>query len=221
MLDYVTIHGDAASATSRWRFSGASRANTDNGRLYVTLTHALGDTTAAFFRDAARSSLVAQGAITGNSGTVGLTAQNASGLSGSVELLNAGVAEVLEIDLFYATGDDLAEVQGEVSGFLKADSFAGEQGFTAPCAAAKRVLDALLASRGWRGRRFDSLAPLAMAASHYALAFVYDHLTHRDGEPAAYQATRHRALARAALPAVELSIAGGCFFPFISVLTRA
>jgi len=221
MLDYVTIHGDAASATSRWRFAGASRANTDNGRLYVTLTQALGDTTASVFNDYARSRLVAQGAVTGNSGTVTLGAQNSSGLSGSVDLLNAGNAGSIELDVFYAGSDDLAEVQGEIAAFLKADSFAGEQGFTAPCASAKRILDALLASRGWRGRRFDSLAPLAMAASHYALAFTYDHLTHRDGEPAAFQANRHRALARAALPAVELSIAGNCFFPFTSVLTRA
>ena len=219
MLDYVTIHGDTG-ATSRWRFSGASRSNSDDGRLYVALTQNMGDTTVSVYRDAARSQLVAQGTLAGVTGQAALSAQNASGLSGSVELLNAAQGE-LELDVFYACGDDLAAGQGEVARFLTAGVFVGEQGFTAPCAWAKRMLDALLASRGYRGRHFDSLTPLCEPALHYALAFIYENLTQKEREPAEWQANHHRALARAALAGVELSIDGQCFFPFTPRVTRA
>lgn len=219
MLDYVTIHGDNA-ATSRWRFWGASRSNTHDGRLYVALTQNMGDTTVSVYRDAARSLLVAQGTLAGVTGQAALSAQNASGLSGSVELLNAPPG-TLELDVFYACGDDLAQAQGEIARFLNAGVFAGEQGFTAPCARAKRMLDALLASRGYRGRRFDSLTPLAEPAMHYALAFIYENLTQKEREPAEWQANRHRALAQAALAGVELAIDGQCFFPFTPRVTRA
>lgn len=219
MLDYVTIHGQGG-ATSRWRFSGASRSNSDDGRLYVSLAQNLGDTTVSVWRDSARSRLVAQGTLAGATGEAALDAQNACGLYGDVELVNA-VPATLELDVFYACGDDIARAQSEVSRFLNAGVFAGEQGFTAPCAWAKRMLDALLASRGLRGRRFDSLAPLCGPALHYALAFIYENLTQKEREPADWQASRHRALARAALAGVELSIAGQCFFPFTPRVTRA
>ncbi len=219
MLDYLTIHGDNG-ATSRWRFSGASRSNSDDGRLYVALTQNTGDTTVSVYRDAAHSLLVAQGTLAGSTGQIALAAQNASGLSGSVELLNA-VPGNLELDVFYACGDDLAGAQGEIARFLNAGVFAGEQGFSAPCAWAKRMLDALLASRGYRGRRFDSLTPLAEPALHYALASIYENLTQKELEPAEWQANRHRALARAALTGVELAIDGQCFFPFTSRIVRA
>ncbi len=219
MLDYVTIHGDNG-ATSRWRFSGASRSNSDDGRLYVALTQNMGDTTVSVYRDVARSHLVAQGTLAGVTGNAALAAQNASGLSGSVELLNAAPSEI-ELDVFYACGDDLAAGQGEIGRFLNAGLFAGEQGFSAPCAWAKRMLDALLASRGYRGKRFDSLTPLCEPALHYALAFIYENLTQKEREPAEWQANRHRALARSALMAVELAIDGQCFFPFTTRVTRA
>jgi hypothetical protein len=83
------------------------------------------------------------------------------------------------------------------------------------------MIDALLASRGYRGVRFDSLVPLCEPAMHYALAFIYENLTHRDGQPADWQANRHRVLARAALASVELAIDGQCFFPFTPRVTRA
>lgn len=219
MLDYVTIHG-GNGATSRWRFSGASRSNTDDGRVYVAHTQAMGDTTVSVYRDAARSQLVAQGTLAGATGQLSLNAQNASGLSGSVELLNAAPCDI-ELDVFHACGDDLAGAQGEIARFLNAGVFAGEQGFTAPCAWAKRMLDALLASRGYRGKRFDSLTPLCEPALHYALAFIYENLTQKEREPAEWQANRHRALARAALAGVELAINGQCFFPFTPRVTRA
>lgn len=219
MLDYVTIHGDGG-ATSRWRFSGVSRSNTHDGRLYVALTQNMGDTTVSVYRDAARSQLVAQGTLAGVTGQAALSAQSASGLSGSVELLNAAPRD-FELDVFYACGDDLAGARGEIVRFLNAGVFAGEQGFTAPCAWAKRMLDALLASRGYRGTRFDSLTPLCEPSLHYALAFIYENLTQKEREPAEWQANRHRALARAALMAVELAIDGQCFFPFNPRVTRA
>ncbi|KAA0214883.1 hypothetical protein EDM80_06040 [bacterium] len=217
MLDYVTIRGLAG--TSAWRFSGANRANTDHGRLYSTVVVSEGDAAISLYSDAARTAAVAGGTLPGGRGLLVLEALNHSGLSGRVRL-DAPSAGKGELDLFYACGDDLAALQAGIAGFLSAGRFAGEPGFDLPCASAKRTLDCLLQARQGPDR-LDSLQPLADVAAHYAMAFIYDFLTHRQGEPAAYLAEKYRRQAASALAALRLSVEGRPWFPFSHHVKRA
>lgn len=221
MLEYVTTHDDPSGVFSRWVLDGASRANTDHGRLYTRITQGSGTSTVSLFRDTAHTQPVAEGTLNGSvSGKVALAEQNSSGLSGSVELDGATPLNA-SIDVFYAADDDLTALQKSVSEFIEAGEFAGRPGFAEPLARAKRVMDALLNSRFPRGWRTDSLAPLSEATARYALFFIYDHLSTRPDDPGAGLARHWRREARLALPQIRLSVAGETTSPFISRVTRA
>ena len=112
MLEYATTHDDPAGVFSRWTLDGAGRDNTDNGRGYTRISEAGGDYTVSVYSDPERTTLVAQGTLTGStSGKVTLTEQNSSGLSGSVRLRNASVFDA-NVDVFYADDADLTPMRG-------------------------------------------------------------------------------------------------------------
>jgi hypothetical protein len=80
--------GDQASQLSNWSLSGFEKGvNTAaNGKIYVSLTKPAADTIVSLYKDSARTQLVAEGRIIGGaSGGVTLVAQNASGLTGTVD----------------------------------------------------------------------------------------------------------------------------------------
>lgn len=220
MLEYVTTHDDPQGVFSRWVLDGADRGNTDHGRLYTRVTEAGGDFTVSLFSDAARSALVAQGALDDDTGDVSLTAQNASGLSGSVRITDATTFEAV-IDAFYADDDDMAALHKGIDAFLIAGEFANRPGFADPLARAKRVMDALLNARLPRGRRADSLQPLADATARYALFFLYDHLSSRADDPSSHLAMRWRREARVMLPHIRLSLGGQLVQPFTAQILRS
>jgi hypothetical protein len=220
MLDYVTTHDDPDATLTRWVIDGASRTNTDHGRLYVRITQDA-DTTVSLYRDAARSVPVAEGTLVGDdTGEVTLTEENDSGLSGSVELQFASAMDAA-LDVFYADDADLIALQKCVADFLVSGQFGGRPGFADPLARAKRVMDAMLNARLPRGWRADSLQPLADATARFALFFIYDHLSSRDDDASAQRARYWRVQARAALPAIQLSIDGCLVRPFTPRVERA
>ncbi|MCC6573286.1 MAG: hypothetical protein IT462_05785 [Planctomycetes bacterium] len=221
MLDYVTIHGDPDGRTQRWDFSGATRANTDHGRLYASIEADGGDLVVSVYKDAARAALVAQGTLEGAAtGAVALTAQNASGLTGTAVLSAAAPTVAIELDVFYACDEDLAQIQGELSGFLVSGNFAGQPGFKAATTNAKREFDSWLAARGLAGTRFDGLQPLADVCAFLALAVVYRNLSRRSDDVATAFALAHDAQARKRLAALRVNVAGVSTTPFASILAR-
>lgn len=220
MLEYVTTHDDPNGVFSRWVLDGAERANTDNGRLHARVTQDAGNTTVSLYRDAARTELVADGNVTGDSGRVTLEVRNASGLAGTVDVRAAAPFDAT-IDVFYADDQDVVSLQKDVAGLLVDGAFAGRPGFAEPLALAKRVLDGLLDARLQPGWRADELSALADACARYALFFIYDHLsTNLDG-PASARALHWRREARLALPAIRLPISGVFHQPFQPRVLRA
>jgi hypothetical protein len=214
MLEYVTTHDHADTVFSDWLIDRASRANTDHGRLYVRLAQ----DTVRLYRDAARTLLVAAGSLEGNDVT--LTAENDSGLGGSMRVNFAGLLDAT-IDVFYADDDDVSALQKDVAGFLVNGDFAGRPGFADPLARAKRVMDALVNARLAPGWRADDLQPLAGATARFALFFIYDCLSSRADDAASHRASHWRREARTALAAVTLSISGQAATPFTPRVERA
>lgn len=104
----ITETGDENNQLSGWSFTGAKKGlNTDpNGKLYVTLTDTAGTRTVSCYKDAGRTQLVCQGSRSGN-GTVTLTQQNGSGLSGSVSVAYVANDNNIELKLefLFAVGD--------------------------------------------------------------------------------------------------------------------
>lgn len=80
-----TISGDTGSQLSSLSLTGETLQNTDNGTLYWNLTQTGGTSKVEIWKDADKASgnLVASGTRTGD-GSITLTAQNSSGISGSV-----------------------------------------------------------------------------------------------------------------------------------------
>ena len=220
MLEYVTTHDDPDATLTRWVIDGASRDNTDHGRLYVRIAQDA-DTTVSLYRDAARSLLVAEGTLVGDdTGEVTFTEENASGLSGSVEFQFASAMDAT-LDAFYADDADVLALQKCVEDFLYEGQFADRPGFADPLARAKRVMDVLLNARLPRGWRADSNQPLADATARFALFFIYDRLSSRDDDPSADRARHWRLEARAALAQIQLSIDGCLVRPFTPRIERA
>jgi hypothetical protein len=220
MLEYVTTHDDRDAVFSDWLIDGASRANTDHGRLYVRVTQDA-DTTISLYQDSAHTQLVAEGTLDGDdTGEVTLTEENGSGLSGGVHVNFAG-AQDATIDAFYADDADVTALRKDVAGFLTGGEFAGRPGFADPLARAKRVVDALLNARMRPGWRADDLQPLADVTARFALFFIYDYLTSRTDDAAAQRASHWRQEARAALPQIQLSINGCVVRPFTPRVERA
>jgi hypothetical protein len=86
----ITEAGDTSNQLSAWTFYNPSIANTNLGTVYWELLWTLAGqiTTINIFKDLAKTQLVASGTRSGNTtaGTITLTAQNASGLTGSVTI---------------------------------------------------------------------------------------------------------------------------------------
>ncbi len=222
MNDDITPRGDPHRRTALWVIHGATRANTDHGRLYVSLADVGDAMEVSLWSDPDHAWLVARGALSaGNNGPVELEPQNDSGLSGEVLLVNAEPTRVVELDVFYACDDDLAAIQGDIGAFLNDGQFAGRPGFSAATAAARRELDSWLEARGLARLRFDSLRPLADICAHLALAVIYRHLRRRGDDPASELAAFHDARARARLVALRLRSGGVEFIPFPGRVTRA
>ncbi|MBE7492727.1 MAG: hypothetical protein HS108_13365 [Planctomycetes bacterium] len=217
MLDYITQRG--ALPLTGWTFAGASRDNTDHGRLWVALAHDGGDVTVTLYRDELRLHAVAAGARSGP-GPIVLEPAGDSGLSGSVELAAPGEGAA-ELDVFYACDADLEARHTGLAAHLADGRFAGQPGFSLPCARAKRVLDAMLAARLGPDFRADCLAPLSEAAADYALCFVYQWLSTRPDDPAHELARRFAHSAREALPAIRLRRGAEVVTPFAARVARA
>jgi hypothetical protein len=104
----ITETGDQNNQLSNWSFTGAQKGvNTDpNGKLYVTLADTSGTRTVSCYKDASRTQLVCQGSRSGN-GTVTLSEQNNSGLSGSVSVTyTANDSDIeLKLEFRFAVGD--------------------------------------------------------------------------------------------------------------------
>lgn len=215
MPTYITIRD--LPGTSRWHFDGASRDNTEHGRLYVTITEAAGLFTVSAFADAGLARLVAQGT---GAAAVTLAAANDSGLTGSV-LLDESAPASGELDLFYACDADLTARHTGIEAFLHEGTFAGRAGFAEPCAQAKLVLDALLNARLGSGWRVDDLQALAPLAASYALSFLYDFLSTQPDDAAFALSRRFRADAREALGQLRLSVNGHTLRPFEPRVLRA
>jgi len=221
MLDYVTTHDDPNAVFDHWVLDGASRANTDDGRAYVRLAQAGGDTTVSLYRDAARTLLVASGTLAGSdTGTVQLAAQNGSGLSGSVEASFATPMDCV-LDVFYADDADVLALRRDVTAFLAGGNFADRPGFADPLSRAKRVVDAILAPRLCEGWKADSLRPLADITARFALFFIHDHLSSRADDAAANRASWWRLEALALLPSLRLQMAGRPIRPLTPRVVRA
>jgi hypothetical protein len=98
----ITETGDENNQLSDWSFTGAKKGvNTDrDGKLYVTLTDVSGTRTVSCYKDPSRTQqhLVCQGSRSGN-GTVTLTEQNNSGLSGSVSVTYTANDNNIELKL--------------------------------------------------------------------------------------------------------------------------
>lgn len=216
-LEFVTQHG--ALPLAGWSFAGASRDNTDHGRLWANLARDGDDFTLTLFRDALRTRTVADGARTGP-GVITLEAANDSGLAGAVDLLVEGEGTA-ELDVFYACDADLVARHADVSALLVEGNFAGQPGFSLPCARAKRVLDAMIYNRMGPGFRAESLQPLAHAATDYALAFLYDWLNTRPDDPARHLARHFIESARRSLDAIVLQRGAEVITPFAARIERA
>lgn len=85
----VTEAGDASNQMSSWVINGATAGETNSFVLYWTLTDSGGDRTVNVYKDSGGSNLVATGTRTGD-GSVTLTEQNSSGITGSVTVAYSG-----------------------------------------------------------------------------------------------------------------------------------
>lgn len=79
----TTVAGDTASSLTLFTITGATSSNTNGYKLYWKLTNSGSTRTINVYKDAAGSNLVASGSRTGD-GSITLTQQNTSGISGSV-----------------------------------------------------------------------------------------------------------------------------------------
>jgi hypothetical protein len=102
--------GDDSNQLSSWSLSGVELSNTDDFKLYWELTDSGGTRTVTLYKDSAKSSAVASGSKSGD-GSITLSEQNSSGLSGSVtvtytvddtdssNILKLGYIEIPTIDI--------------------------------------------------------------------------------------------------------------------------
>ena len=114
-LDYpfITV-GDSEPVAEAWRIEGFADENTDHGRLHVTAAIVGGLLRFSVYKDRAKTLLVLQGeAAAGARAT--LTAQNNSGLSGSVKV-NAVEATNLVLFLALATDRDIEQRDDRIAG---------------------------------------------------------------------------------------------------------
>ncbi len=216
MLDYVTSRSSMRLA--HWNITGGHRGNTSDGRLWFALTQSGSNFELTLFRDDQHGLAVASG-VGAAPGTLVLSAVNDSGIAGSVEIVQPQTGDG-ELDVFYACDADLMELARDLPQQQVDGNFAGGPGFSVPCARAKRLMDALLWARLGPDFRADCLAPLAPAASLFALSFLYEWLAARADDAATALAAHFASRARDALPGLRLQSNGHCLAPFASRLTR-
>jgi hypothetical protein len=78
--------GDGSNQLSNYTVSGLSASNSDGGKLYYNLTNITTTRTVDVYKDSARTLKVASGSRVGD-GTITLSSVNASGLTGSVDVV--------------------------------------------------------------------------------------------------------------------------------------
>ena len=84
----VAYHGDTYSSLGPTVIAGATHANTDYGRIYVKIDGGSTNSRVRWYSDAAMTTLVAHGALTGHAaGTITLSADGGSGLTGTQAVL--------------------------------------------------------------------------------------------------------------------------------------
>lgn len=81
---YTLEYGDSNNYLSSFVINGSTPTNTDRGRLYWNFTGAT--KTVDIYKDSSKTQLVASGSRTG-AGSIALTEQNSSGLTGSVTVI--------------------------------------------------------------------------------------------------------------------------------------
>ncbi len=81
--------GDTSNELASWAISGLNATNSNGGVLYWKLTNSVSTRTVQIYKDSGGTSLVASGSRSGD-GSITLTAQNGSGLSGSVVVTYSG-----------------------------------------------------------------------------------------------------------------------------------
>lgn len=83
--EVIKASGDASSQLTLWSLTGVTLRNTNVFRLYWDLSDTAGTRTVSLYKASGKASgdLVAQGTLSGD-GSITLSAQNSSGLSGSV-----------------------------------------------------------------------------------------------------------------------------------------
>lgn len=102
------ISGDTGVQLANVSLKGINGSNSDSGRTYWELTDTAGDRTLEIFSDAAHTSLVATGTITGD-GTVTLNEFAGSGLTGMADITYTADDIDVGNELFHGIGEDNAE----------------------------------------------------------------------------------------------------------------
>ncbi|MCC6574379.1 MAG: hypothetical protein IT462_11370 [Planctomycetes bacterium] len=105
----VTVHGDGENRTRLWDLRGATRDNTDRGRLYVSVTSSGGNTTVSLYKDSFRTALVARGSLNSATGAINLVQQENSGISGSVLLRGALPSQGITLEVISSFTPGCAE----------------------------------------------------------------------------------------------------------------
>jgi len=148
-METYTLKGNGANVSKGWKLSGYNRENTDNGKVYCKVYFNSPNYIVELYKssDFNSADLVSSGSIAESTGSVSLSEENSSGLSGSLNLKYTGNVE-FEIIVFYACFEDLRgfernladllDSSGEIDGRVRFESFIEHS---------KRILDAHLAVR--------------------------------------------------------------------------
>ncbi|MEE9310813.1 MAG: hypothetical protein V3V10_00245 [Planctomycetota bacterium] len=222
MLDYITIWDDE-NTTDNWQLAGADRSNTDHGRLYLDVSIAAGDTTVALYKDSDMLLAVASGTLTGETtGTLTLTQQNSSGLTGTVMLKSAKPLADSFLDAFYADDDDVTARHPAAKDLLIDGKFNGRDGFTEPLARAKRTIDSILESCCTEDTEpLINLQQLADVCALYALYFIFDAFATDENSAASHLAARFRRQARNTFFEIKVQTPSGVYSPLNAFVVRS
>jgi hypothetical protein len=220
MQPFITASCTLDAFTQYWQITGYSRSNTDGGRLHVSVTKSGATLTVSLYRRAGELAghLVAQGS--GEVGLIECSAQNSSGLSGSVEV-TALRASGGKLHVFYACDEDLHALEDGLASLTgEAGAFAGAPGFERFTAAATREVNRIVEGRfrQWLPRSvLAEPAPLLLtrpeqltdAAALLALSLVLQRLAGAPDQRAKKRARKYRLRAEQALHVANVSFDNG------------
>lgn len=220
MLEYITVWD--ADCTDDWQLIGTNRSNTDNGRLYLDVSIASGNTLVTLFKDSDTTIAIAAGTLTGNtSGALTLAQQNGSGISGSLTVKNAQPVIGSFLDVFYADDDDVTARHPDVNALLINGQFNGQLGFAEPLARAKRTIDNILDSCCTEDTEaLVDLQQLADVCALYALYFIFQAFATDEKSPANQLAKRFRRDARHTFFEIKVQTPTRVFHPLSAFVVR-